>query len=263
MACIATIDYFDKLMVVTLLPIALLAAVSFFVLLPLLIWDRRDFRDESSGRLQRSQWRNKAARLVLFSLFLICKPVSVVTSSSLSPRVGVFVQILACRRAFLACLCKRCLPPVSTLLHIACLLITAARKSTARAISSLVLSALCTWPFRPFLQTSTLNATLNAGIHTRPLLASWLLYTLWYVLACHRQSEALTHQSVGVHLQGIPLLSFVLLFKNRNNLQESSTRMRLGCVCSLGSPQTCHLRLLTLSLSQVSVRGLPNRLLVL
>ncbi len=75
-ACVATLTFYDKLVLIFLLPIAVLALV---VAVPwFLLWfqNRVDYSDDSRKRNERSLSRRKIIKLVVFALFLMYPSVS-------------------------------------------------------------------------------------------------------------------------------------------------------------------------------------------
>jgi IPT/TIG domain/Transient receptor potential (TRP) ion channel/Tyrosine-protein kinase ephrin type A/B receptor-like len=74
--CVALLDYYQKLLVVCLTPLALMVILLFFYLLPSYICDKHDMRDDDSFRRLRRHSRRKFWKLVIFTLFLMYPQVS-------------------------------------------------------------------------------------------------------------------------------------------------------------------------------------------
>lgn len=76
LSCVATIDYYTRLLVITILPVGILVVLTIGFFLTMAILDYRDFQDASQARAARSRWRVVYVRLVCFTLFLIFPGVS-------------------------------------------------------------------------------------------------------------------------------------------------------------------------------------------
>jgi len=70
-ACVTNLTFFAKLIASAVIPIGVLALISLFLLVPLKIRDRRDYKDDNTARNIRDQWRGKSYRLLLWTLFLL------------------------------------------------------------------------------------------------------------------------------------------------------------------------------------------------
>lgn len=74
--CAAGLDYFTKLYVVALAPIAVVLLLVLFFLLPLYVANSLDVSDDDTKRKKRTRWLNNFVRLLLFTMFLIYPKVS-------------------------------------------------------------------------------------------------------------------------------------------------------------------------------------------
>jgi hypothetical protein len=73
---VATLNFYDRFLVVALLPICIGLVVFTFVYLPLWCLEKRDMSDDPSGRLRRASIKAHLWRGFLFSLFLLYPGVS-------------------------------------------------------------------------------------------------------------------------------------------------------------------------------------------
>ena len=71
MECVTSLDYYTKLLIVTLTPIAILGLIVIFFLLPMYVINKRDMNDDEARRLSNDRRRRQFWKLTLFTIFLI------------------------------------------------------------------------------------------------------------------------------------------------------------------------------------------------
>lgn len=108
--CVTTLTVYTRCLVWLLAPVFAFVVLLLFWLIPLWICDKRDFNDNPQNRITRRRWRTNAAKLVLFTLFLIypgisrqmlgmlvCIPVEGVALSFVCVRVlSLFCSVVCC-----------------------------------------------------------------------------------------------------------------------------------------------------------------------
>ncbi len=68
--CVATLDFYDRLVLIFVVPIGVLILVAVVPFVALMIQNRLDYSDSNEEREHRKQSRHKIIRLIVFALFL-------------------------------------------------------------------------------------------------------------------------------------------------------------------------------------------------
>lgn len=84
LGCATDFDYYTKVLVVTITPICIMAALLVFFFVPMMLYDRCDYSDDDSSRVSHARARRMFWKLVLFTIFLVYPNVSATV-------LGVFV----------------------------------------------------------------------------------------------------------------------------------------------------------------------------
>ncbi len=74
--CVTAMDYYDKLLLIFLVPLMVIALLIILPLVALWFQNRFDFNDDEHARANRSQNRRKIVKLVVFALFLMYPAIS-------------------------------------------------------------------------------------------------------------------------------------------------------------------------------------------